>query len=67
MSKTEELLLIKDLLRLVTALMPGIKSIAVQDYQAVNEVPIRAQEYINKHTSRFQAEAELDETCRGYK
>lgn len=35
---------VEELLKVVDALMPGLAHIAVQDYQIINEAPIRARE-----------------------
>jgi hypothetical protein len=40
--------LVEDLLGVIAALMPGVRYIAVQDYAALNDVPIRARQFLAK-------------------
>ena len=40
--------IIKELLRAFDSLMPGLKNIAVQDYQVINDAPIAARRWITK-------------------
>ena len=40
--------IIKELLRAFDSLMPGLRNIAVQDYQVINDAPIAARRWIAK-------------------
>jgi hypothetical protein len=52
MTKHERALIkaLRDMLEVHAMLMPGIRYIAVPDYQLVNEAPIRAQQAITAAT-----------------
>jgi hypothetical protein len=41
--------IVRDLLRVIDMLMPGIGAIAVPDYKLVNEAPIRAYRWLNEN------------------
>lgn len=43
---------IHGLLSLVEALMPGLRHIAVQDYAAVNDEPLKARAFLEKHKEK---------------